>query len=505
MLYTSKNNDLRVEKLVSFIQHDLPGVKSGKYQLRLSQSVLNNGKELSDNTLSAEYNIAITGDRFSLCNPATSIYSVFPAANASGKYETVLPSVVFPKTSFPWSRSPLKRKETKRSVSEPKGEREDVATWLTVILLDEKDLIAYKDIYPTFTLEPQTATVGDLFPKSMYKNSTLAQENNSYFDSESKSSKSPKDILEPGQQVTDRIQTLDIPLSLFQNIAPSIEDLKYMAHIRKVSLVNKATMSGISDIGEPEGDFSIVFGNRLPGANRKVWAYLVSLENMEAFLPPTTVESDGKLIRLAVLRSWTFYSTGDNASLTNKLKNLNRAEITDGTINKDLKSITSLHLPIPEESIPLVKNALRMGYVPLKHHLRSAKEIDGHRLAEKTVSWYRSPLCPHIVPTPRIKSPLTSADMATLYDPTTGIFDVSYACAWTLGRLMAVQDKAFATRLYGWKKHIQQKISRNMEEEHLMTLFADVFESTTETQNNELSAHSVSFIERTILLLKNKK
>lgn len=95
MIYSNKNSNLdhlRVEKLVSFIQHDLPGLKDGQYRLKVSQNMQHEGKALFDEPLSAEYNLAVLGDRFSLSNPANTLYSVFPAANASGRYDAVLRS-----------------------------------------------------------------------------------------------------------------------------------------------------------------------------------------------------------------------------------------------------------------------------------------------------------------------------------------------------------------------------------------------------------------------------
>ncbi|HWF77863.1 MAG TPA: hypothetical protein VN694_11885, partial [Caulobacteraceae bacterium] len=47
---------------------------------------------------------------------------------------------------------------------------------------------------------------------------------------------------------------------------------------------------------------------------------------------------------------------------------------------------------------------------------------------------------------------LSSADAATRYDPASGMFDLSYAGAWQMGRLLAVQDKRFSTLLVNWRR-----------------------------------------------------
>ena len=80
------------------------------------------------------------------------------------------------------------------------------------------------------------------------------------------------------------------------------------------------------------------------------------------------------------------------------------------------------------------------------------------RTGGQTVSWYRGPLVPYPIPQPRIKFPIASPDQATRFDPTTGMFDSSYAAAWTLGRQLALQNKTFSTALYDWKKGLAQQV-----------------------------------------------
>ena len=107
--------------------------------------------------------------------------------------------------------------------------------------------------------------------------------------------------------------------------------------------------------------------------------------------------------------------------------------------------------------------ALRLGYVPLDHDLR-----DGGA----TVSWYRGPLTPVKVPDHRITPPLASADQALILDPSTGMFDTSYAAAWTFGRLSAVQDKAFSIALYNWKRTMTRQVIDSAEEAVLQDAFS---------------------------------
>lgn len=464
-----KNNTstTRVDKLVSFIQHDLPGIQDGTYQLSIAQQVKDSaGTIVSDNSLQTAYDFFVAGDRFSFANPSQTLYSLFPPDQATGKYDAVFPSVVFTKTTLPWNRSPLKNSDkiTKNGTDTD----EDVPTWMTILLLDEQDMNAFSESMPDLSPVPVVRTLGDLLPSSLYAASSLGK-NYSYF--QNVSDVDPQDVFDPGQKLTDPVTTLDVPVPLFLKLAPSPEDLKYMAHIRRVSLVNKPTMTGISDIGEPEGDFSIVFGNRLPGTDRKSYAALVSLEGMEELLPPKGSGLEGdRFVRLAVLHSWTFYSTGDNASFTNRLKNLNASlPAQEGDpVNKDLDLITNLRLPAPANAGKQVTDILRMGYLPANHHLRTS----GQNGAEKTVSWYRGPLLPYKETEIRVTPPILSADKATLFDPTTGMFDLSYSAAWSIGRQLALADKDFSTKLFNWKRGLQNSVDNYQERLHFKSAFS---------------------------------
>jgi hypothetical protein len=109
----------------------------------------------------------------------------------------------------------------------------------------------------------------------------------------------------------------------------------------------------------------------------------------------------------------------------------------------------------------VAQEALETGYIPLLNNLRSGEE---------TTSWYRGPASP--VPTSADPNgPYLFSDRAIRYDPGpdpdpttgkssqsgTGLYDVSYACAWQIGRLLALSDSAFAQRLFDWRRSLAQK------------------------------------------------
>jgi hypothetical protein len=439
---------------VTFLQHQLPGLEDGSYQLTISQHVDDSaGQPISGQTLSRSYTFAITGDRFRLSNPSATVASTYPASNATGEFTTALPHVVFAAASFPWARSPAK---TPPPLPAPGRDAEaDVPTWLAVLLLDDDDAAAY----PGLALDPVTGVLGDLFPAAAYGPSTLG-ENYSCFTGASGTSG-----LETGEAVTDPVQTIDIPLALFAGIAPTLADLNLSAHVRQVSVQNKPMALGAQPPADPIGTFAIVIGNRLPQPDKLSHAYLVSLEALQDYLPATgaggaTANSAlvlSRALRLAVLRHWTFNTKGETAAFVERLELLNGRAIGGA----DAVS-PNLRLSVDGASPP-VSTALDAGYVPLDHDLRTG---------ETTVSWYRGPLSPVDRARAGPALPVSSPDQALVFDPVTGMFDVSLAAAWTIGRLVALQDQSYASSVYSWKKGQAQAVVDGVERQIIDDAFA---------------------------------
>jgi hypothetical protein len=120
----------------------------------------------------------------------------------------------------------------------------------------------------------------------------------------------------------------------------------------------------------------------------------------------------------------------------------------------DTDSSGTLRLPplksVDQASSNAAESYFKMGCVSLSHAMRQGN---------KTVSWYHGPLVPGSNTTPKdISLPVRSADNLVCYNATHGMFDVSYAAAWELGRLLALQSKSFSVSLYNWKRSHAQKI-----------------------------------------------
>lgn len=449
------------DEFVTFIQHKLPGLTDGTFELQVSQTLWKDDEDktrIDEGEIENTYKFAVQGDRFALSGGPGTLNSVFPANNADGMYSEVFAHAVLSNPAFPWTRSPM---STGAVEVEDVPTDQDVPTWLAVLVLDQDDA----DVHPGLTLTPQTGTLRDLFPPAALQpgmgKSTLG-DNYSYFYGVTNT-----DGLEIGESLDDPIQFIDVPLKLFVAIAPTVEDLKLTAHVREVSIENKPIAAGTPEPSNPVGSFSIVIGTRLPQTMRQSHAALVSLEGLSDFLPGDedgTAPAGGatvdmtKSIRLAVMASWAFFATGTNAGFVDRLMALNGRGKDSGT---DDASNTNIRLDLPGAK-GAVKDALALGYVPLNHDLRGGGN---------TVSWYRGPLSPAKVPTSELETPVPSADNLTIFDPTLGMLDVSLGAAWTIGRLAALQDTSFSTSLYQWKRGLSAKVVNEVERSLIGDLF----------------------------------
>lgn len=267
-------------------------------------------------------------------------------------------------------------------------------TWLALLLFDENE-----------KPEPQIFTLKKLKDTRSYP------------------SKFPILDLEPGQHDDDKITIIDVKRSLLEKILPTLQDLNYLAHVRQ----------GTDDDNNLVGDeFSVIICNRLPKPKGTSVVHLVSLERRyknEVFDFQNAGEND--YIRLISIKSWSFACIEEKHTFKKLLKNLNQNPST-------LRLSGSSH----------TEDYLKMGYVPLPHYLRQGG---------KTISWYHSPLATGNNSTTDIDLPIRSADQLVRYNTENGMFDVSYAAAWELGRLLALQNKGLSVSLYRWKRsQIQQ-------------------------------------------------
>ncbi|WP_337041842.1 hypothetical protein [Emticicia sp. 17c] len=464
MTLTIENNPAKESPLTGnliFYQHMLPPLTSsatgaaesaavgGTYKLTVEETISSKDGKIEETTYQNINVFGVRSPRFSL--PGL-ISSVYPPESAQGEYANVLAHVCLNRGTLPWERN---------AVSGASGfdAEADKAPWLGTLLFYETDpAVAIKQV----TLLELT---------NVNKSGTLPA--GTFF---------PPFELEDGEQYTDSCMVIDIPVALFNQVAPTLADLPWLAHVREIQPTNKQSAKYLdklktlsSETDSPK--LSTVITNRLPITGAQNVACLVSFENYAKYLPgndgsqSADIPAGTETVRMILLKQWQFFATKQDQTFSGYLLNLNKkdGQPTGTMLQLNPDNGTS-------EADKAINNAFNMGYVPLNHHTRQG---------DNTVSWYKGPFLP-FVSAGTIDIPVNGPDTCTAYNPDTGMFDVSFAAAWQLGRLLALQNGNFATALYNWKRaNTQEAISAFEEEMIKKTLKEIVDEEAEQTQTDE--------------------
>ena len=380
----------------------------------------------------------VAGERFRIA--PGEIGGVFPPVYSLGEHANVFPHVMITRSTLPWERKT--------------SPADTITPWLGLLMIYEDETASVKT-----TLEK----LGD------YKTQLKIT-----------------DPLEPGQADTDTVQLLQIKKEFLEKIIPGKNDLRWLTHVRQ----------GERTAGKKAAEgMAVLIANRLPKKGGSSTVYLVSFENPYeegGSFDYKAVNKDG-FISLVQLHSWSFTCTQHfkisqnflnaandlDAGIKEKLKRIigkefftekdllksltEEAQLTTDEVNTNKEKLvrdfaygnfanilkhldrTPATIRLSDDKLPSGNSNLKYlqsGFYPLPHQLRQGAQ---------TVSWYHSPLAPAANTQP-LPGPVTCADSLLQYHRENGMFDVSYAAAWELGRLLALQNANFSIELYRWKK-----------------------------------------------------
>ncbi|THF51775.1 hypothetical protein E6C50_08445 [Flavobacterium supellecticarium] len=395
------------------VQCFLPAMVAGKYTTVVHQQVIKDKSSLQD--LNKTFDFGVDAARFTL-NP-NDIYSVYPPANQSGNYSESLPHLVFTRRTLPWERTldgklpVFQRDTTPENLRNPQDS--PPVPWMALLLFDEEEMKGLPITKNTIAgvIQPNLSD-GIIRPDIFEAKST---------------DKGTLKLME-WEKTTDGCFTIDLTKEQFENYIPSQKSLSLLAHAKEVRIDNK-DKDGITDINaDGAGVFAVIVGNRLPAKGKQHTAILVSLEGYTDYLkdadPKKNIPDDHK-VRLVVLASWNFIDSG-KASFS---------QLVDGLELKSIKIQRGVEAPE-------LTTYFDSGYVPLEHLTRTGAN---------TISWYHGPLVPKLFPTTSKGISFSSADAALRYDKTTGFFDISFAAAWQLGRILALQNQEFSKAILNWR------------------------------------------------------
>jgi hypothetical protein len=450
---------------IQFFDNWLPPLLDGTYRITVKQEInevvdSNTAQQLAPPYVTTQY-FQVQGPRFTL--EPSQVYSVYPPPNALADYSGTMPHIVLNSRTLPWERT--------LDGLEPSGSNQP---WLALLLFDEDELLADSPA------PSANSTKAQLLPISEVINLPTSG-----------------DILTPQITFEDdsppsgsTCLAIDIAPETFVNIAPRLEELPLLAHCRLVNTGDKEVMGLDAD-----GYFSVIIANREsncsqagspPSGTRNI-AHLVSLEGIQNYLPGgTPVPAQARRVRLVSLASWVYVCATTGLNFRELMQNLD-----SGILRLPLDSsppASPLQSP-PEDAAALVGAAFEGGYVPLNYTTQQG---------EQTVGWCRGPFVPF--PVERVeRPPFGSADEAKIYDPRTGMFDLTYAVAWQLGRLMALSSKEFSVALLNWQREANYLIDLIVEQQQQAADYGEVL-GLPEPSARRAAASGKPAVDRKLML-----
>ena len=414
----------------------------GSYQLTVETDVTYHAGDTDTppSPLSQDHFFDLVGPRFSV--PAAMVAGCFPPRNAHGAFQDDLPHIVLARRTLPWERDLATGDELKKFAIKPSDAAAqtdptltDPYPWVALLLFEEGEYTWL----PNIPLE-------NVLPPDAYA------------------------LLDPPPPAGITCDAIEANLLLIFSIMPSYEELQLLAHVRQVNTEDRELNAYGGD-----GFYSVVVTNRLPAPNKQCRAVLVSLEQRLDLIPadrnrtnpnnpppnlagptavaqsanapytlstapahtiadPATVSNvgfapDGSA-RLVALTSWQFTCEGPG-SFRDLMEALDDAMF--GTVTPPC------HPPVTDT-----------GHIPITVQDRAG--------APENVL-YRGPLVPY----PLTRDPLGpyhSADQARRVAPESGTEDISYACAFEVGRLLAAADGRLAQAMMRWRRETYQQSAR---------------------------------------------
>jgi hypothetical protein len=430
--------------VTEFYDAVIPALKAGSYLLSVEQSVDVHGvKEVYRN----EQPIRVTGPHFGL--PAGSVFGMNPPAGGTADYRNSLPSIVLSEAALPWTIDPG---------GGGGGQR---PTWTALLLLrtdeirtpersGEASLAGSHTVSLADYLVPPAGLVGPAFTEAQRER--FRQEN-----------------------PTDRTVTVvDVDAEAFWATAPRVGELALLAHAREVDPAELAETDAATGT-----TVSVVLGNRLIGEGVYA-AHLVSVEGFTSYLTPHDGPGavPGQAVRLLSLASWTFTSVPGASDFPAAMR----------ALQVGLLALPETFREPRDEGERIVARTTALGYAAAEYRTR---------LGERTVAWYRGPCLP--IRMKRNRQPLYPAsDAALIYDPHSGMFDVSFAVAWQTGRLAALADRALVTDLLRWMRSCQRAGHLMLERDSLRrSLGLSEETGNSGPRTDEPAARTVSGLART--------
>ena len=405
-----------------------PPLKQGDYEIQLAQNFRERGEGDAPDTVlmsdqTAKQYFTVEGSQWSI-DPLT-VHARYPPKNQQGVLlDHTLPKIVFQNKSLPWERS------ISGSVTNPN------TPWLGLLMFTEYEFTTGCRVLEeqnTFNMPSSGAVVN-----------------------------TPMDI-----------RVLSVDQTLLRNIAPTLEDLPYLAHALQVNTKDKEICGSDED-----GIFSVILGNRVPTEEDTGYhVCLVSLEGQQDNLPSmedanvgpmyvSVPKGIGKVDKMVVkpiytydassatnfvlLDSWSF-RTGDGGDFESRMKALQfRRSIEDSERVGSLGSMND-HATHGDSGLRYEPALLGSDMDPdvTINSFVQTEIIEHDGLSRQCL--YRGPAVAVPVEHEPKLEPYVNSDDARGLESDLEMDVIHHSAAFELGRLLALSDPKFIQTLGRWR------------------------------------------------------
>jgi hypothetical protein len=418
-----------VPRTIRFFNNVLPALEAADYALAVRQDVTETGSATIP-AFNASRNFSVVAPRFAL--PSADVQSVFPPGN--GVYDQNLAHIVLTEPLLPWERLITQGDDSTKKTP-----------WMALLVLRPDEIVAPQGAATqtgagTYAIGPDPNNAQRLV-LSPIDGQTLGP------------------AIGPLVGDATTCAAIDLTTQTFTQLVPRLAELPYLAHGRDVEPVMPLK---VTEIAVQDGMFSIVVGNRFPQAAPApppgtaptplpYVAHLVSLEGFAPYLVDAPAWPAGiKKVRLVSLYSWSFATLPAQGNFAALMLNLTAGQAKGGDGLR--LRLTPNVVPAPPAGSPLdlAQRALGQGFAALQYDTRAG---------DQTFAWYHGPFVPHPLAPFAAHAPFPSAAAATIYDPDSGTFDLSYAAGWELGRLLALSDGAYTSNTLATQRALRRTVN----------------------------------------------
>ncbi|WP_201260936.1 hypothetical protein [Embleya scabrispora] len=389
-----------------FFDHRIPPLYAGTHSIAVGHTRGGDDRVGADLLPDLDQDFVVRQPRLQL--RPDDVAACYPPPAEEGAYTTVLPHIALANASLPWLT---------RLPGTPEG-----AAWLALLVFRQGELPEDREAVGAVTVTSARVFVaGDAGPG---RPPTLDPP---LYDDE-------KDLTVAG---------IHVPAELFTAICPTGEELAALAHIREGGPPDATRALGTDPPPDEDALKGVLVASRFPAAEggRHV-VHLVSLDGHADYLPGRTAPPEDGL-RLISLYSWTYTDTGRGTGFGGTANHLATAP-----------DLVLRHSGVPTGGdVPQAAAMLRQGGTALPQGLESG---------ETTIGFYRGAFTAapgHDLPHgrgPRLETP----EEALVYVEALGMYDASYAAAFSLGRQYALADADFRHALVEYRKAARHALRR---------------------------------------------